>query len=212
MPKQRPPLSGLVEIASQPPEPVVLDAVDRRLLTLLFEDARVSQRRLSRELRMSPPAIGERIARLERAGVIRGYTVDVDWSVLGFTTCYLAVTATAGADQATIMHALTDLPEVEDVSIITGSIDMLARLKVRNHAHLRNLLVNHVWQIEGLQRTETLLSIVGVTASSPVADLLEADGTRTTADDSSSAPGGSGVPAPRARARQARRPSNSAEV
>lgn len=212
MPKQRPPLSGLVEIHPQPQEPVVLDAVDRQLLTLLSEDARVSQRRLSRELRMSPPAIGERIARLERAGVIRGYTVDVDWSVLGFTTCYLAVTATAGADQATIMHALTNLPEVEDVSIITGSIDMLARLKVRNHAHLRNLLVNHVWQIDGLQRTETLLSIVGVTGTSPVADLLDSDGTRHEGGSALPASRGSGGPAPRARARRVSRPSDSVEV
>ena len=95
---------------------------------------------------MSPPAIGERIARLERAGVIRGYRVDVDWSALGYVTGYLAVTAIQGADQSEIMRALHQLPEVWDISVITGSMDMLARIRVRDYTHLRRFLLEGVWQ------------------------------------------------------------------
>jgi DNA-binding Lrp family transcriptional regulator len=161
----RKPMASLIEIMHEPGDTPVLDHIDRQLLGLLTEDSRTSQRQLSRRLHMSPPAISERIARLERAGVIRGYTVDVDWTVLGYSACYLRVTATPNADLATIMRQLVELPEVEDVSIMTGSIDMLARLLVRDHTHLRNILVNSIWQIEGLQRTETLLSIIGLAAS-----------------------------------------------
>jgi DNA-binding Lrp family transcriptional regulator len=169
---KRAPLAGLQQVTALPPVPVRLDAVDRRLLTLLAADSRVSQRRLSRELRMSPPAIGERIARLERAGVIRGYTVKLDWSALGFSPAYLAVTAVQGADQASIMRALHALPEVEDVVVITGSIDMLARVRVRDHAHLRQLLLEQVWQIDGLQRTETFLCLGEMPDKDFVAQLL----------------------------------------
>jgi Lrp/AsnC family leucine-responsive transcriptional regulator len=153
------PLSGLAGVAGHPVEPVVLDDVDRRLLTLLSEDARVSQRKLARELRMSPPAVGERIARLERARVIRGYRVDIDWSALGYVTVYLAVTAMQGADQSAIMRAMHQLPEVQDVLVVTGSMDMLARVWLRDHTHLRQFLLERVWQIPGLQRTETFLSV-----------------------------------------------------
>lgn len=170
------PMARLVEVVPEPRESAVLDAVDRRLLVLLAQDSRTSQRQLSRQLRMSPPAIGERIARLERAGVIRGYTVDVDWTALGYATCYLVVTATPSADLAVIMRALVDLPEVEDVSIITGSIDMLARLRVRDHAHLREILVNRVWQIEGMQRTETLMSLVELNSEPVAVSLHDVDG------------------------------------
>ena len=173
MPRKPPPLSGLARVTTPPPEPVQLDAVDRQLLALLARDARISQRRLGRELRMSPPAIGERIARLERAGVVRGYTVAIDWSVLGYVTCYLAVSAMQGAEQGPVMAALHELPEVEEVIVITGSLDMLAKVRVRDHAHLRRLLLEHVWQIDGVQRTETFLSLAEMPGKDLTAGLLE---------------------------------------
>ncbi len=169
------PLSGLADVAILPRTPVRLDDVDRRLLTLLAQDARVSQRGLARELRMSPPAIGERIARLERAGVIRGYRVDVDWSALGYVTGYLAVTAIQGADQSEIMRALHQLPEVRDVSVITGSMDMLARIRVRDYTHLRRFLLEGVWQMPGIQRTETFLSLAEMPSKELGVELLEPD-------------------------------------
>ena len=168
-------MSSLAEVAPPAPATVQLDTVDRHILVLLARDSRISQRRLARELRMSPPAIGERIARLESAGVIRGYTVAIDWSVLGFVTCYLAVTATQGAEQGPVMAALHRLPEVEEVIVITGSLDMLVRVRVRNHAHLRRLLLEHVWQIDGVQRTETFLALAEMPSKETTATLLDID-------------------------------------
>jgi Lrp/AsnC family leucine-responsive transcriptional regulator len=166
------PLSGLAKVAGEPAAMAVLDDVDRRLLWLLAQDARVSQRRLARELRMSPPAIGERIARLERAGVVRGYRVDIDWSALGYVTVYLAVTAIQGADQSRIMTAMHQLPEVADVLVVTGSMDMMARLRLRDHTHLRSFLLERVWQIPGIQRTETFLSLAEMPSKEFSAELL----------------------------------------
>ncbi len=135
---------------------------------------------------MSPPTIGERIARLERDGVIQGYTVVLDWAALGYpVTVYLAVSATAGSDQGAVIRSLRALPEVEDVTIVTGTIDMLARLRVRDYAHLRNLLLEHVWQISGVQRTETLLGLAGMQPKRFIPDLIDSlrasvDGEATT--------------------------------
>jgi DNA-binding Lrp family transcriptional regulator len=175
------PLSGLADVAPHPQATVRLDDTDRRILALLAEDARLSQRALARELRMSPPAIGERLGRLERAGVIRGYRVDIDWAALGYVTGYIAVTAMEGADQSEIMRALHLLPEVQEVAVITGSMDMLARLRVRDYAHLRQFLLERVWQMPGIQRTETFLSLAELPSKEPSVDLLggdEEDGTR----------------------------------
>jgi DNA-binding Lrp family transcriptional regulator len=169
------PLSGLADVASRPRNSVRLDDVDRRLLALLADDARVSQRGLARELRMSPPAIGERIARLERAGVVRGYRVDIDWAALGYVTGYLAVTAMEGADQSAIMRGLHLLPEVQDIAVITGSMDMLARVRVRDHTHLRRFLLEGVWQMPGIQRTETFLSLAEMPSKDFSVELLCSD-------------------------------------
>ncbi len=173
--REKAPLSGLADVAPRPRRSVRLDDVDRRLLALLAADARVSQRGLARELRMSPPAIGERIARLERAGVIRGYRVDVDWSALGYVTGYLAVTAIQGADQSDIMRALHQLPEVQEIAVITGSMDMLARVRVRDYTHLRQFLLEGVWQMPGIQRTETFLSLAEMPSKDFSVDLLGSD-------------------------------------
>lgn len=161
----RSPLRGLLDVtAPLPVDPVRLDEVDRRLVTLLAADARASQRKLARDLHMSPPAVGERIARLERLGVIRSYTVDVDWTALGYFSVFVTVTAVQGANQAVILQALRRLPEVEAIVVITGSIDMLARLRVRSHAHLRQVLLSEVWRIDGVQRTETFIALAEMAA------------------------------------------------
>lgn len=171
------PLGSIGGYAAVPSERAPLDATDLRLLLLLSEDARISQRSLARELGMSPPAVADRLARLHRQGVITGYGVRLNWSALGYPTIvYLTVTAMHGHEQGTIMASLAALPEVEEVMLVTGDIDMLVRVRVRDHTHLRDLLINSVWQIEGIQRTETSLSIAEMkpknTASELLADMI----------------------------------------
>ena len=154
---------------------VPLDEVDRRILVLLSEDSRRSQRALARELGMSAPAVRERIGRLERLGVIRGYGVQLDWSAVGYPmTVYLSISAVQGYQQSEIVDQIARMPEVEWLDIVTGGIDMLARLRVRDHAHLRRVLVEEIWKIEGVQRTETSLAVVEIGPRNLVAELLAA--------------------------------------
>jgi DNA-binding Lrp family transcriptional regulator len=168
------PLAGLADITSPPAAPVPLDDVDLALLRLLATDARASQRGLARELGMSAPAIGERIARLERTGVIRGYSVVLDWGAAGFpVVIYLAITAAQGHDLGPVMTSVGQLPEVENVTVVTGELDLLARLRVRDYAHLRSVLLEKVWQISGVQRTETYLSIAEGPPKNFVSQLVE---------------------------------------
>jgi Lrp/AsnC family leucine-responsive transcriptional regulator len=171
------PLGGIGEHAATPVEPAQLDAVDLQLLLLLSQDARISQRSLARELGMSAPAVADRIARLHRQGVIEGYGVRLNWSAMGYPTiAYLTVTAAEGFEQGSIMTELALLPEVEEVMIVTGGVDMLVRVRVRDHTHLRELLINRVWQIAGIQRTNTSLSVAEMrpknTASALIADMI----------------------------------------
>jgi Lrp/AsnC family transcriptional regulator for asnA, asnC and gidA len=134
----------------------------------------MSQRRLARDLGMSPPAVGERIARLERSGVIRAYTIDIGWAEAGYpVTVYLAITAVQGHPQGPLIEALRALPEVADITVVTGTIDLLARLLVRDHNHLRELLLERVWQISGVQRTETLLTLAEMKPKRFATQLIE---------------------------------------
>jgi Lrp/AsnC family transcriptional regulator, leucine-responsive regulatory protein len=154
------PLARLSEVASPSTEKVEVDDLDLTLLRALAVDARQSQRALARAVGMSPPAIADRLARLERLGAIRGYRVELDWAALGYpVVVYLAVTANPGADLSEIARAIRALPEAQDMSVVTGAFDLLVRLRVRDHTHLRELLLNTIFQIPGVQRTETFLSL-----------------------------------------------------
>jgi Lrp/AsnC family leucine-responsive transcriptional regulator len=167
------PLATISEHTRAPSPVAAVDAVDVRLLMLLAADGRISQRSLARELGMSPPAVADRLARLERQGVISGYGVRLDWSALGYPTIvYLTVTAMHGVAQGAIMEQLAALREVEEVMLVTGGIDLLVRVRVRDHTHLRDLLINRVWQIEGIQRTETSLTIAEMEPKNAMYDLL----------------------------------------
>jgi DNA-binding Lrp family transcriptional regulator len=140
-------------------EPVSLDDVDLSIVELLARDARASQRRIAREVGMSPPAVAERIARLERTGVIRGYRAEIDRSLLGFSlVAYVSVVAVNTLKQPDdVLEALRALPEVEDVCIVAGPMDLILRLRVRDHEHLRRCLFDSIWQLPGVSRTETFL-------------------------------------------------------
>jgi DNA-binding Lrp family transcriptional regulator len=154
------PLARLAEVASPSTEKVEVDDLDLTLLRALAVDARQSQRALARAVGMSPPAIADRLARLERLGAIRGYRVELDWAALGYpVVVYLAVSANPGADLSEIARSIRTLPEAQDMSVVTGAFDLLVRLRVRDHTHLRELLLNTIFQIPGVQRTETFLSL-----------------------------------------------------
>jgi Lrp/AsnC family transcriptional regulator for asnA, asnC and gidA len=169
------PLRTIRDHAATPSARVALDAVDIRLLRLLSRDARLSQRSLARELHMSAPAIAERIARLERQRVITGYGVRVDWSALGYqTTVYLTITAVPGYQLGLIMEELADIAEIDEVLLVTGPFDMLVRMRARDESHLRDLLLNRVWQIEGIQRTETSITIAQMKPKNTAEELLTA--------------------------------------
>ncbi len=168
------PLARLAEIASPSTEPVEVDDLDLTLLRALAADARQSQRALARAVGMSPPAIADRLARLERAGAIRGYRVDIDWAALGYpVVVYLAVTAGPGMDLSEIIQAIRALPEAQGMSVVTGTFDLLVRLRVRDHTHLREMLLNSIFQIPGVQRTETLLSLADAEPDNSAMALLD---------------------------------------
>jgi DNA-binding Lrp family transcriptional regulator len=168
------PLAKLTEVSAPATPQIEVDELDLALLRALAGDARQSQRALARAIEMSPPAVADRLARLERSGAIRGYRVDIDWAALGVpVVVYLAVTAGPGMDLSQIIGVIRELPETQDMSVVTGSLDLLVRLRVRDQGHLRDLLLNTIFQIPGVQRTETFLSLADVEPANFTLALLD---------------------------------------
>ena len=148
------------EASAAPGGPWCPDAVDAQLLTLLAGDARTSLRSLGAAVGLSGPAVADRIARLTQRGVIRGFTVDIDWAVLGVPTlAHISLLTDKSSRIETIVGELRTIDRVEEVSIVTGATDLLVRARVADLTELRQLLVEHIWPIAGVQRVETTLAV-----------------------------------------------------
>ncbi len=153
--------------------PWSLDAVDTQLLTLLAGDARTSLRSLGAAVGLSGPAVADRIERLTQRGVIRGFTVDIDWALLGVPTlAHISLLTDKSSQIETIVGELRTIDGVEEVSIVTGATDLLVRARVADLTELRQLLVECIWPIAGVQRVETTLAVETVRAPGFVAGML----------------------------------------
>lgn len=152
--------ASVLEDNNDRPGRSVLDATDLAILIHLLRDARSSVRGIAAAVGMSAPAVAERMSRMERSGVIGGYRAVVDWSRLGYgLTAYVSVTGVQGWEQHETVGALLKLPEVEQVEVVTGSYDLLVRLRVRDQDHLRRCLFDGLWKVPGVHRTETLICL-----------------------------------------------------
>ncbi|TXK16975.1 Lrp/AsnC family transcriptional regulator [Homoserinibacter sp. GY 40078] len=166
-------MAGLSTLVARSRPAVPLDETDRELLSALAADPRISQRQLAKQIGMSAPSIGERVARLERLGVIRGYTVDIDWSAVDLPVLvYMPITIAIGADVKMLVEQLRAIAELEELVVVTGGYDLIARFRLRDHAHLQELLLDRLYPIPGLQRFETFLSLGEIPAAIALDEIL----------------------------------------
>jgi DNA-binding Lrp family transcriptional regulator len=118
-----------------------LDAVDQRILAMLVEDARRSASEIGRRVSLSPAAAKRRIDRLERIGVIRGYTAIVDHASMGAHLEAFTELRFRGDTQVDdIDRAVADLPELVQSFTIAGDPDALVHLRVRDVDHLKRVI------------------------------------------------------------------------
>jgi Lrp/AsnC family leucine-responsive transcriptional regulator len=138
--------------------PLVIDETDLQILRALAQDARLSQRALGREVGMSSPAVAERLGKLEAAGVITGYRAVIDWGALGWgMEVVVDLISERSIDERELLVRALEIPEVEKVEVVTGSVDVRLRLRVRDHAHLQELFFDRLLQMPGVRHTSTSL-------------------------------------------------------
>jgi Lrp/AsnC family leucine-responsive transcriptional regulator len=108
----------------------MLDATNRRLLAVLAEDPRAGTAALARRIGMSAPSVRERLARLEEAGVIRGYRVDVDPAALGLPLAAWVRIRPGPGQLPRIAELAERTPEVSECHRISGEDCFLLKVHI----------------------------------------------------------------------------------
>jgi Lrp/AsnC family transcriptional regulator, leucine-responsive regulatory protein len=139
-------------------EIVEIDAIDHKLLSALAADGRATNDALAEVVNLSASAVLRRVRRLEEQGVIKRYAAVIDPQKLGFAlTAYLSVRLEKHAEQhkATPMQrfkaALAIWPEVTECVALTGEMDYLLKVQVRDMAHYSRFVLETLLQHPSVQ-------------------------------------------------------------
>ncbi|HUA70666.1 MAG TPA: Lrp/AsnC family transcriptional regulator [Solirubrobacteraceae bacterium] len=134
-----------------------LDPIDRKIISELSTDARISFAELGRRTNLSSPAVTERVKRLEQAGVITGYRAQVDPRALGYQLTAIVRVKPAVRQLSKIAELAQQIPQVEECLRITGEDCFYIKLHLGSIEELPEVLDRF------LLYGETTTSIVNAT-------------------------------------------------
>ena len=118
----------------------LLDDINRRLLAELHADPRLAMSALARRVNMSAPAVTERVQRLERAGVITGYRLEVDPAALGLPVTAFARIRPATGQLSKVADLARSLPQITECHRITGEDCFLIKVHASAVEQLETVL------------------------------------------------------------------------
>ena len=136
----------------------MLDATDRKILTILQQDGRITNARLAHEVGLSPPAVLERVRRLEASGVIDKYVAILDRQQAGFGVQTIVMVCLSHHQISSLQHVkerLTGMDEVLECHQLTGEVDFLLKVAVKDMSAYTNFVNNKLSGIPGIQNVKT---------------------------------------------------------
>ena len=137
-----------------------IDKLDRKILGILSQNARIPFKDVAAECGVSRAAIHQRVQHLIENGVIIGSGFHVNPKSLGYTTCtYVGLNLERGSMYRDVVERIATIPEVIECHFTTGSYTMLVKLFAMDNEQLMDLLNNKIQSIPGVVSTETLISL-----------------------------------------------------
>lgn len=149
-----------------------LDQLDKKILRLISEDARIPFLEVARECKVSGAAIHQRIQKLNNLGVLKGSQFIIDPEKIGYETCaYIGLYLKDPATFDEVVEKLRKIPEVVECHYTTGGFDMFIKVYALNNHHLLNIIHDKLQPL-GLSRSETIVSFnVIIDRQLPIVDV-----------------------------------------
>lgn len=136
-----------------------IDSVDRAILGYLLQDSRMAFTEIAKNLLVSPGTIHQRMKKMEDAGIVEKATLRMNPGLLGFDiVAFLGLHLSKGAYD----HVIAELKKVDEVveaHYTTGAYGIFMKMVCKNTAHLREVLKTKIQAIEGIEKTETMISM-----------------------------------------------------
>ena len=132
---------------------IMVDSIDKKLLEILKENARLSFADLGRKINLSPSAVRERVQKMEDIGVIKKYSIQIDNQKIGYDIEAFILLKVFQGQLKHVIQQITKFPQVTEAHRITGSQNIHLKVVLKNQLELQNLID----QLMSLGDTNTFL-------------------------------------------------------
>lgn len=137
-----------------------LDDIDRKILSMLVNNARTPFLEIARECNISGAAVHQRVHKLESAGVIIGSRMVIKPGALGLNVCaFISVCLSEDNKYPDVVAALKHVPEIVECHFVTGKAALFVKVFCYDNEHLMNILIDTIQRIPYVQSTDTMISL-----------------------------------------------------
>lgn len=135
---------------------IKLDEIDRKIIDLTVENARLPFQDVARECGISGPAIHQRFQRLVSDGVIKGSQYVIDTNKVGYQTCaFLGVVLNDLSYVPSVIDSMKQIPEIVECHYVTGKYALLIKVYAKDNKDLLHIILDKIATIPGVLTTET---------------------------------------------------------
>jgi len=137
-----------------------IDNVDIRILEILMKNAKKPYTEVAKLIPVSGGTVHVRMRKLEEMGIVQGTTLQIDHTRLGYDiTAFIGIFLAKSDLYDSVIAQLEKIPEITSVHYTTGNYSMFARIHCRDTEHLKNVLHDKIQRVEGIVRTDTMISL-----------------------------------------------------
>lgn len=137
-----------------------LDELDYQILDLLIKDCRTPYLEIARICHVSGGTIHVRMKKMEELGIIKGTRILLNLPKLGYDVCcFVGIYVDKTSSFDTVFEELSKIKEVVELHLTTGNYTIFAKVVCRNITDLQDILLNKINSINGIQRTDTIISL-----------------------------------------------------
>lgn len=137
-----------------------IDNIDRSILSILMKNAKTPYTEIAKKLLVSAGTIHVRMKKMEEAGIVVKSRLEVNYELLGYDlTAFLGIYLEKGSDYKEVINQLNEVPEIVEAHYTTGVYSIFAKIRCKNTKHMRHVLNEEIQPVQGIQRTETIVSL-----------------------------------------------------
>jgi len=137
-----------------------LDELDLQILDLLIKDCRTPYLEIARICHVSGGTIHVRMKKMEELGIIKGTRILLNLPKLGYDVCcFVGIYVDKTSSFDSVFNELSRIKEVVELHLTTGDYSIFAKVVCRNITDLQDILLNKINTINGIQRTDTIISL-----------------------------------------------------